>query len=553
MSVVTEILAINLKKRSLKKLTIVLGALVLLAVGYLGYETFRPKVVNEVIIEAGSPMADVKEFLFDKNANGEYATDIRKIDLSKPGTYEVQIAIGNKIYTSKLIVVDSTPPAGVPVDVMVLKGDEIQAESFVKDVSDATEVTVAFSKKPNTKNPGNYKVNIILTDTSRNKTTLTANLTVLEVKSTVQVEAGTQMSLTTQDFVEHGNWPVTFVTDLNSLDISKPAEYEVKLNINNRIVTSTLEVVDTTPPSAKVADQEVWLGDTIDVSAFIEEVTDVSEVKSSFLKEPDTTREGVTDVTIVFEDTYGNKSQYQAKLTVKKDTQPPVFSGIKDIVVFEGESVSYKNGITAVDDKDGEVDFKVNSSKVNLRKPGEYEITYTAVDAAGNEAIQKAKVIVKKLVVTTEMVYEMADNILAKITKSNMTKREKAYEIFKYVRRNIKYTGTSDKSSVIKEAYRAVKYGVGDCFTYYSLGEVLLTRAGIDNMMVTRVGGQTRHYWSLINCGDGWYHFDASPHSDPPPKNGFMMTDKEVEDYTNKVGRNYYTFDKSKYPATPDK
>ncbi len=69
-------------------------------------------------------------------------------------------------------------------------------------------------------------------------------------------------------------------------------------------------------------------------------------------------------------------------------------------------------------------------------------------------------------------------------------------------------------------------------------------------MRVTRVGGKTQHFWNLINCGDGWYHYDSTPHKDGAET--FMLTDAEVEAYTKKVGRNYYTFDKSKYPATPE-
>ena len=205
----------------------------------------------------------------------------------------------------------------------------------------------------------------------------------------------------------------------------------------------------------------------------------------------------------------------------------------------------------AIDKKDGEVSFQVDSSKVNPNKAGKYEVVYTAVDKAGNKAVEKAAVIVKKQEVTKEIVYEMADEILNKITKPGMSKQEVAYQIYKYVRGSIAYTGTSNKSSVIKEAYRGMKNKVGDCFTYYSVSEVLLTRAGIPNMCVTRQGGKTQHFWNLINCGNGWYHFDATRQRDGAET--FMMTDADLEEFTRKRGNNYYVFDKSKYPRTPEK
>ena len=69
-------------------------------------------------------------------------------------------------------------------------------------------------------------------------------------------------------------------------------------------------------------------------------------------------------------------------------------------------------------------------------------------------------------------------------------------------------------------------------------------------MDITRVGGRTQHFWNLVNYGEGWYHFDACPHKDH--LESFMLTDKEVDEYTEKRGNNYYTFDKSLYPRTPE-
>jgi len=508
-------------------------------------------VVSNVTIEAGSPMVDVSEFLLDKNSSGSYITDVGQLDTSKPGTYEIEIQVGKRIFKSQLIIKDTTAPTGTPVDVLVLKGEEINPHDFVKDIYDITEVSVVFSKKLNTRIPGNHDVEIILSDTSKNTTILNASLTVLDVKESIQVEAGSDVSLTTYDFVDHGDWPVSFITPVDNLDFSKPAQHEIKLDINGKTVSSFIHVVDTTPPAATVTDQETYVGQPIEADAFVSNIVDVSDVTYSYKRKPDFDKEGITEVNIVLEDTYGNKTEYTANLKVVADNDPPVFSGIKDITIYEGQSVSYRKNVKAIDKKDGEVSFQVDSSKVNPNKAGKYEVVYTAVDKAGNKAVEKAAVIVKKQEVTKEIVYEMADEILNKITKPGMSKQEVAYQIYKYVRGSIAYTGTSNKSSVIKEAYRGMKNKVGDCFTYYSVSEVLLTRAGIPNMCVTRQGGKTQHFWNLINCGNGWYHFDATRQRDGAET--FMMTDADLEEFTRKRGNNYYVFDKSKYPRTPEK
>jgi len=145
-----------------------------------------------------------------------------------------------------------------------------------------------------------------------------------------------------------------------------------------------------------------------------------------------------------------------------------------------------------------------------------------------------------------QLVTETLDNI----TDSDMTKLEKAKAIFDYAKGKIRYTGTSDKSDWKEGAYTGLTAREGDCFTYYAVSRALLTAAGIDNLEVTRVGGPTSHYWNLVDCGDGWYHFDATPRSSKMPAfNSFMFTDKEAADYTARAGRSYYSFDGSLLPA----
>lgn len=145
---------------------------------------------------------------------------------------------------------------------------------------------------------------------------------------------------------------------------------------------------------------------------------------------------------------------------------------------------------------------------------------------------------------------QIVADVLGSITNDSMTKRETARAIFDYARGRIRYTGTSDKSDWKKGAYTGMTAKQGDCFTYYAVSRALLTAAGIDNLTVTREGGPTSHYWNLVNCGDGWYHFDATPRSSKlPPFDSFMFTDEEAADYTARAGRSYFSFDGSLLPA----
>ena len=151
---------------------------------------------------------------------------------------------------------------------------------------------------------------------------------------------------------------------------------------------------------------------------------------------------------------------------------------------------------------------------------------------------------------TQEEFDQMVSDTLDALIKDDMSAMEQARAVFNYVHDNIRYTGHSDKSDWMTGAYDGLTTGKGDCFTYYAVSRALLTALEIDNLEVRRIEGtSSSHYWNLVNCGDGWYHFDACPRSAKMPSFlSFMVTDQQVADFTAMAGRHYYDFDDSSLP-----
>lgn len=238
--------------------------------------------------------------------------------------------------------------------------------------------------------------------------------------------------------------------------------------------------------------------------------------------------------------------------TEAPDREPPYFTGLTDISIYLGDSISYKSGVTAIDAKDGEVDYTIDRSAVNTSKTGTYYAYYTAVDSSGNTATEKRKITIKeKPLVNEESVGKLVDNVLKDIIKDGMTKPQKLEAIYKWVTKNIKYA-ESDEKTELEAAYWGLKRGYGDCFNYYAITHFMLDKCGIDNMMVKRYHKDTNstHYWHLVNVGTGWYHLDCNPTAKQYPFKCFMCTDAEIYAY-NKTRPDkpwYYSFDESLYP-----
>lgn len=271
------------------------------------------------------------------------------------------------------------------------------------------------------------------------------------------------------------------------------------------------------------------------------------------------------------------------------DQQPPVITGARDFEVTVGGAISYRQGVSATDDSGEDATLTIDSSKVDLSTPGNYPVVYTATDTSGNETSITITVTVTEETLaptpfptvsppsdapiqtqnpgrgmgshtggtsstsTRDKLNTLADKILSQITNSSMSKYQKARAIYNYIRSHMRYVNTSDKSSWISAAYVGLTQGKGDCFNYFAASKILLSRAGIANVDLYRVGGNSSHYWQLVNTGSGYYHFDACPHPSSWPLECFMLTEAQVRAYSARctgIWKNYYVYDYNSCPVT---
>ncbi|MGP1612824.1 MAG: transglutaminase domain-containing protein [Catonella sp.] len=249
-----------------------------------------------------------------------------------------------------------------------------------------------------------------------------------------------------------------------------------------------------------------------------------------------------------------NKKNIDLKLEVE-DTKPPIIKGVRNLTMYIGSPFSYREGVSVTDNQPGGTALMVDASGVNPKKEGIYKVFYRSEDKAGNKAEKGAEVIVRKS--DKSHVAEVAKYVkdtLEEITKKDMTELEKLDKIFEFCHTKINYTGYSDKSNSIEAAYNGFRTRTGDCFTYYAVSEALISGAGFENIMVTRDGGSSDHFWNLIKYKDKWYHFDTCPLAGAGSFRAFMIGDLELAEFSKDYGKanpmhkDYYNFEKNAYP-----
>lgn len=144
----------------------------------------------------------------------------------------------------------------------------------------------------------------------------------------------------------------------------------------------------------------------------------------------------------------------------------------------------------------------------------------------------------------------LCDNVLKSIVNNNMSDREKAYAVYSWVEKNIRYSGVSDMSNWKTGGVTALSTKKGNCYAYYSASRALLTRLGFETIEISEE--DKSHYWNLVKVNGSWYHFDTTSGWGTQR---FLWTDSQMssyEYYNKNLGRNIsYDWDKTAYPATP--
>lgn len=250
-------------------------------------------------------------------------------------------------------------------------------------------------------------------------------------------------------------------------------------------------------------------------------------------------------------------NSYTLKWGTSDKTAPVIRGWVKSKSAYNGcalrvcysdkkSTYHFKEHVTATDARDGKTKVSVDTSEINWNKTGVYRIYYTSKDSAGNIAKSWAKV----QVYAAGEPEKIADLILSSITKSSWSDEKKLRKIYTYVKGHCSYTGDGSHSNWRMAALKGIKSGNGDCFTFYAMSRLLITRAGISNIMVRRYPSRKGydHWWNLVYVKGGWYHFDTTPRR----RGGkfCLVTDAQLRLYSS---GSTFRFKESLYPKRATK
>ena len=237
------------------------------------------------------------------------------------------------------------------------------------------------------------------------------------IKKSVQVEVGTSASL--EMFLEgQPKYPQYLSTnlDFSTIDYNVPQTVFFVITLYGIDHDCELVVADTVPPTGEAVTQELFSVDPIpDASECVTNIKDKTAVTVTWADKPDISEGGEFTASAKLTDAGGNETIVLVPLSVTRDSVAPVITGTRDVSIIVGETISYRTGVEVTDNYDKNPRLDIDTSGVQLDKPGDYQAVYRAVDFTGNvtEITIKVKIKAKpKNYVEPDVVYAQAKKIL---------------------------------------------------------------------------------------------------------------------------------------------
>jgi len=505
------------KKKSSKWIYGIIGILAVAELVYgsfLLYDRFGPKFQDATIEIGTREEITVKDFLKNEKyiEESEIVTDWKEIDFAKVGEHDITLRYQEKEETVHLDLVDTTPPEVTFQDIVRYKDYEINAEDFIVEKSDLSEMTVEVVNPPEITEFKNYPVMVVVKDAFGNETKQECTLQVEWLKREVVKEKGEELSKEDLLYNAEEDGELIDSNELQEIADSEIGDYELKVERDGNEYTVKIKITDLTPPSLKLRDVTIYDDETVDgKNAFIVSAKDASgEVTTTMKSEINYKKLGVQEIVIEAVDKYGNVSEEIATLTIRKDTIGPVISGLSAMTVAKGSKIDYRKGVSAKDAKDGACEFEVNADNVNTGKAGTYYAIYTSSDTKGNKTTSKRKITVK----------HNADDERALVKEIASGLGSNVEEIRDYCRNKIRYSHSYGDGEPIWYGFNNWN---GNCYVHAMCFQALLREKGYTTQLIWVTNKS--HYWNLVKINGVWRHMDSTP--DRNHRKISIMTDEQ--------------------------
>ena len=491
---------LTLVKENKGKIDITILVLVLIAaIGYGQYNgwLYRQPKFHDVTMELGQPLPEMEAFLTEYADVDKVKLVTSDLNLTLVGTQELVFSHDGKEETVTLIIQDTTAPKVEFRDLKVSVRDQVKPEDLVAKVEEFSDYTVSFQLLGDAAGYGEVTALVQVTDEYSNTTTGECRIDYRWMKEMFTIELGKTLYSSMLLYGGANEAVELDETRIDAINTFPAGNYGVVSYIGEAANLCIVSVRDTVAPALEVRDVAIFLGQTAELEDFVVSATDISGDVTTRLVEPLCLEEaGTYTVVVEAKDKNGNVTTAEAELRVMVDTEPPVFYGMDTLYVEKYATPAYYYGVSAVDARDGNVEFSVDDSRVNTSRAGTYYAVYTARDKEGNEVTYRRQVVVTHDAAdTAALVTSIAANLSSDVES-----------IRNYARDTIWYSSEWGGDDPIWYGFNQKN---GNCYVHALCFQALLREKGYETMLIWVT--DKSHYWNMVKIDGEWKHMDSTP------------------------------------------
>lgn len=246
-------------------------------------------------------------------------------------------------------------------------GATVEPQELVAGL-EGTGITVSFVKAPAAGVVGQQKVELLFSLDGA-ECTRTVSLTRFQMVTGISSEMGSTDIPDIRDYIPNMNIEASFKGDSPAtLPEDSCGSHTLIIQCDGREYPVTYLVTEDIPPTAEAVTVRAEAGSLPEPESFVDQIVDHSEVTVTYAELPDLLTVGSKAVTLVLTDAFGNCTQVEAELEVVPAQNGPEFTGLEELHIQVGSTISYKAGVSATDPQDGRLTFTVEPGDVDNKK-----------------------------------------------------------------------------------------------------------------------------------------------------------------------------------------
>ncbi|MDI3236409.1 DUF5011 domain-containing protein [Exiguobacterium antarcticum] len=397
-------------------------------------DTVRPSIsgATNKTVYIGSSFNALTGVTAKDNADGIITKNIKvsgTVNIKKTGTYKLIYTVldkaKNKTTVTRTITVkkDTAKPsiAGVANKKIYINSsfNTLTGVTAKDNVDGNITKNIKVSGTVNTKKSGIYKLTYTVSDKAKNKTVVTRTITIIDnIKpiisgvTDVQINLGDKFNalagISASDNNDGDLTPAIRV--VGSVNVNKAGTYPLTYSITDQSGNLTsikrkVTVIDKVNPIfSGIKDIQINFGQDFNPLTGISasdnsdgDLTSAIQVSGSV----DVNKAGTYPLTYSVTDQSGNTVS-ASRTVIVIDNVKPVISGATDVVAGLNTTFNPLEGVSVSDNNDGDLTAEMKTTgSVDTSVEGNYFVTYSVSDKAGNTMEIKRKVTVQKISVST--------------------------------------------------------------------------------------------------------------------------------------------------------